>query len=481
MAERSEHFSFPLRANFPFKSVDGRQPRTTLSGDAISHANISPYVGQRSITGGIEEDPTTPLPPVDRGIKAWSFIVGAFILETLVWGLGFSYGVFQEYHISHKTFNKVSEAAIGAVGTTTLAIGYFECLIVILAAQHWPDKIRLVMWSSLVLCVGSLVLASFSTKIWHLQLLQGICFGIGCGGLYAPVLIYLSEWFSARRGFAGSIIFGGSGIGGAVFPVTINLLLERFGFRWTLRIFALGILILGVAALKVTRARLPVLRTNRASVSFVTRVRRQHWSFLLSPLFLSVSSTVFIQALAYFPVSLYMSVYTASLGLPPSSGTSVLAVFNLASVTGQILFGHLCDIVPYPFVMIGSGAGAALSAYLLWGFAHSLPQVFAFVVIFGSLSGGFSSMFPAASVQIAGSEGSVSNVIGVLSAVKGVAAIVGPLVAAALHRPQDKENKSSYGGYGFSQVTVFVGSMMVTTAAGGITTRIIGARSGAFS
>ncbi|QRV75714.1 major facilitator superfamily transporter [Ceratobasidium sp. AG-Ba] len=418
----AEHFLFPLRTIFSFESVNGPQPRSTFSGNGISHANISAYGGQRNITGGIDEDPTTPLPPVDRGIKAWSFIVGAFILETLVWGLGFSYGVFQEYHISNNTFNKVSEAAIGAVGTTTLAIGYFECLIVILAAQHWPDK------------------------IWHLQLLQGICFGIGCGGLYAPVLIYLSEWFS---------------IGGAVFPVTINLLLERFGFRWTLRIFALGILILGVAALKVTRARLPV-----------------HWSFLLSPLFLSVSSTVFIQALAYFPVSLYMSVYTASLGLPPSSGTLVLAVFNLASVTGQILFGHLCDIVPYPYVMIGSGAGAALSAYLLWGFAHSLPQVFAFVVIFGSLSGGFSSMFPAASVQIAGSEGSVSNVIGVLSAVKGIAAIVGPLVAAALHRPQDKENKSSYGGYGFSQVTVFVGSMMVATAAGGITTRIVGARSG---
>ncbi|KAG8738077.1 hypothetical protein FRC12_016919 [Ceratobasidium sp. 428] len=227
-----------------------------------------------------------------------------------------------------------------------------------------------------------------------------------------------------------------------------------------------------------TRPRLPVIRASRANgVGFISRIRRQRWSFLRSPLFLSVSSTVFIQALAYFPVSLYMSVYTASLGLPPSNGTLVLAVFNLSSVIGQIVFGHLCDIAPYSYVMIGSGVGAALSAYLLWGFAHSLQLIFAFVVIFGSLSGGFASIFPAASVQIAGSEDTVSNVMGCLSAIKGIAAVVGPLVAAALHRPHESSVKSAYSGYGFTQVTLFVGSMMVATAVGGLASRLTAARS----
>jgi hypothetical protein len=54
-------------------------------------------------------------------------------------------------------------------------------------------------------------------------------------------------------------------------------------------------------------------------------------------------------------------------------------------IAGQIGFGHVCDIAPYSYVMIASGAGAALSAYLLWGFAHSLGLIFAFVVVFGSL------------------------------------------------------------------------------------------------
>ncbi|KAG9079273.1 hypothetical protein FRC06_007856, partial [Ceratobasidium sp. 370] len=312
MATETEHISIPLHTIVSPDSHQRPKPRSASPIRPDPSARLGGGNEGHHISS--EELTAAALPPVDRGFKAWSFIASAFVIETLVWGLGFTYGVFQEYYISNRTFGNASEAAIGAVGTTTLAIGYFECLVIILAAQHWPDK----------------------------------------------------------------------------------------------------------------------------------------------------SSTVFIQALAYFPVSLYMSVYTASLGLPPSDGTSVLAVFNLASVTGtglllrwQIAFGHLCDIAPYSYVMIGSGVGAALSAYLLWGFAHSLQLIFAFVVIFGSLSGGFASVFPAASVQIAGSEDSVSNVIGCLSAIKGVAAIVGPLVAAALHRPQESTLKSAYSGYGFTQVTLF--------------------------
>lgn len=41
-----------------------------------------------------------------------------------------------------------------------------------------------------------------------------------------------------------------------------------------------------------------------------------------------------LQGLGYFPVSLYMPTYTSTLGLPPLSGSLVLATFNLVSVLG---------------------------------------------------------------------------------------------------------------------------------------------------
>ncbi|KAG8689255.1 hypothetical protein FRC11_003530 [Ceratobasidium sp. 423] len=438
--------------DIPLQTLSRRGEHSTgTSTVAVSRVNSKDDggAGQREPSPSSEREGLS-LPPVDKGFAAWSFVVAAFVLETLVWGFGFTYGVFQEYFLHNRTFGDASEAAIGAVGTVALAIEYFEVLIVILIAQQWPHRVS------------------------HLILLQGILFGIGGGGLYAPVIIYLSEWFVARRGLAGAIIFGGSGAGGACFPIAVNFLLSNLGFRWTFRIWAAFMLVFGALALAFTRPRLPVVRPqNQDGLNLWAQVKRQHWGFLKSPLFVCMTATIFIQALAYFPVSLYMTVYTVSLGLSPLNGTLVLSAFNLSSIIGQIIFGHVCDIAPYQYVVIVSGAGAALSAYLLWGFAHSLGLIFAFVIVFGSLSGGLGSVWPAASVDIAGSEQSVvSNVFGLLAMTKGIAAVIGPLIAAELYHPEQSTMRSTYSGYGFKDVTLFVGSMMVATAAGGIATRL---------
>ncbi|CCO33757.1 hypothetical protein BN14_07843 [Rhizoctonia solani AG-1 IB] len=315
---------------------------------------------------------TSELPPVDVGFGAWSFVASAFLLDTIIWGFGFTYGVFQEYFIREKSFGDASEAALGAVGTVALGLQYCSALFVILLAQQWRRRIPIMMW----ICLG----------IWQLILIQGVFFGVGGGGLFAPVIVYLPEWFS-----------------------------------------------------------------------FITS---------------------FVQALAYFPVSLYMSVYTTSLGLPPANGTIVVAVFNLAALIGQVLFGHFCDIAPYPYVIMISGAGASLSAYLLWGFAHNLGVIFAFVIVFGLMSGGFTSIWPAASADIVGPEhqATVPNVFGILGIGKGVAAIIGPVVAAALHHPHESAIRTAYSGYGFRDVTLFVGSMMFATAAGGVSSKLLSRR-----
>ncbi|KAG9105152.1 hypothetical protein FRC07_009562, partial [Ceratobasidium sp. 392] len=413
-----------------------------------------------SLAYGLSENVTTTerqlpeLAPMDRGFAAWSFVASAFVLETLVWGFGYTYGVFQEYFIRQKTFKGASEAAIGSIGTIAIAMYSFTGMIFIVAAQQWRHKIPMMMWTCLGVCCLSLLCASFATQAWHLILLQGVCFGIGGGGLYAPVFVYLPEWFSVRKSLACAIIFGGAGAGGMIYPIMINYLLETLGFRWTLRIWTGFVLVLSTVALLFMKP---------------PRIKQQHWSFLYSPLFLSISITSFIQSLAYFPVSLYMPVYTSSLGLPPLNGTIVLAVFNLSSVISQMLLGHLCDIAPYPYVIIASGVGASLSAYLLWGFAHNLGLIFAFVIVFGSLSGGFTSIWPTACSDIVGPDHQaiMSNVLGMLSVVKGIAAVIGPVVAASLHNPHDSAVRTVYSGYGFKDVTLFVGSMMAATAAGG--------------
>ena len=59
-------------------------------------------------------------------------------------------------------------------------------------------------------------------QVWQLIILQGVGVGIGGGLLYYPVIKLLPEWFSARRGFAGGIIFAGTGVGGRTIYVSVR-------------------------------------------------------------------------------------------------------------------------------------------------------------------------------------------------------------------------------------------------------------------
>ncbi|QRW25561.1 major facilitator superfamily transporter [Rhizoctonia solani] len=276
-------------------------------------------------------------------------------------------------------------------------------------------QIPLIMWSCLGICCASLVGASFATQVWQIILYKECVFGIGGGGLYAPVI--LPEWFSVRKGLAGAIIFGGAGIGGIFYPLALNYMLKGLGFRWTLP----------------ARASSSSLWTEPHLYYFCEAATGR---FLAARYFYALPSFLYSGS-GLLPSLTYMSVYTTSLGLPTIDGTIVVVVFSAASVIGQ--------------VVLASGIGSCLSTYLLWGYAHSLGLIFGFVIMFGILAGGFTSTWPAACADIAGPENPevIPNVYGFLGIAKGVAAVIGPVVAATLHRTNGPVVRKRTVGTGF--------------------------------
>ena len=77
--------------------------------------------------------------------------------------------------------------------------------------------------------------------------------------------------------------------------------------------------------------------------------------------------------------------------VPLSSPRSILFLFLVSQqpqtylTAGQIVVGYMCDKIPYVHVMLFSTLFSAIAAFTLLGFASSLPLIFVFVVIFGSL------------------------------------------------------------------------------------------------
>lgn len=94
--------------------------------------------------------------------------------------------------------------------------------------------------------------------------------------------------------------------------------------------------------------------------------------------------TYWLQAMSFYPVSLYIAVFTATIASPLNAATA-LSLFNSAGVVGLFLIGYFTDRVPYTRIMFISAVGCCLSAFLMWGFADTLVTIFLFAVVFGGL------------------------------------------------------------------------------------------------
>lgn len=149
----------------------------------LTHVGSSPSPAETAEEHHRNE--AAPLAPVDGGIKAWTFVFSSFVLECLVWGFAFSYGfyvnqllvpsdavpspasfgIFQEWYLTHPPFDTASETSINAIGTITIAIQYMEGLIVIAISQRRPQLLPKLMWFALAGCSGSMFLSSFSTSV----------------------------------------------------------------------------------------------------------------------------------------------------------------------------------------------------------------------------------------------------------------------------------------------------------------------------
>ena len=82
---------------------------------------------------------------------------------------------------------------------------YLGAPFTFVALQKWPKYRRYYAAVGLGMIAVALVISSFSTRVWHLILTQGVLYAIGGTFLYMPTVVFLDEWFVARKGFGAYI------------------------------------------------------------------------------------------------------------------------------------------------------------------------------------------------------------------------------------------------------------------------------------
>lgn len=339
------------------------------------------------------------------------------------------------------------------MGTLATSIYFISAPVVtplVKRYQRWQT--HLIAVGSL-LCVVSLVAASFATSVAGLIVTQGVMYGVGFTLLYFPILRMLNEWFVARRGVAYGVMFAGGGFSGVGFPFLLEVLLSKYGHRTTLRAVAVGIALSTLPLLPLLRGRLPV--------SHGGALRALDVSFFKQPLFYFFAFSNLFQGLGYYIPGIYLPTYAASLGLSGTMGALILSLFNLATTFGQIAMGFLSDRVSNALGLVFmSSFVSAVATFLLWGFASSLPTLLAFSIIYGWFAGGFVILWPKFGGILSEDPGAVFSM---MAFGKGVGNILtGPISAPLMSGPV----MSGYGLNRFEPLILYLGSMMLVSSLG---------------
>lgn len=271
-----------------------------------SHTHTSSELDTPSTTHQNDEESeaqhdTFSLPRADGGKDAWLFLASAFILEALVWGFPFSFGVFETYYSSHAPFS-ADASGIAAIGTTATGMMYFLAPVVYTVLRMYPTWRRASTFLGFAVMLAALVAASFAESVGMLVGTQGVMYAVGGALHYFPTLAYLDEWFVQRKGLAFGVICAGGGAAGVAIPFTMDWVLDKYGFRTALRVWAVVVVVLTVPVLRFNKGRLPV----RSQTSSAPR-QKIEWRFVKTWAFWILQLASVVQGLGYFLPSIYIS------------------------------------------------------------------------------------------------------------------------------------------------------------------------------
>jgi MFS family permease len=123
------------------------------------------------------------------------------------------------------------------------------------------DKLgpRPIIGPSAFALVLAMMLTSLCTKFWHFILCQGVFGGIATGFLYSPAAAVVGQYFHKKRPLAMGIITSGSALGGILYPIILDQMLNHRGisFGWTQRTIGFLGLFMGTLATVCIKPRMP--------------------------------------------------------------------------------------------------------------------------------------------------------------------------------------------------------------------------------
>jgi MFS family permease len=245
---------------------------------------------------------------------------------------------------------------------------------------------------------GGLALSSVGT-IWALYIGHGLMIGLlGNGGVYPPLLVYVSRWFTRRRGAAIALISSGQYVAGVAWPALFERGISHFGWQMAMLAYAGVVLVLILPLtllLKPAPAApgdAPASRHVPLAAAQANRIGGLHPNVVQA----LICVAGFCCCIPMSVPSAHLVAFCGDIGIAPTHGAAMLSVMLGCAFLARQLWGALADrIGGLRTVMVGSACQAvAIACFLL---TQDEAGLFAISAAFGF---GFSGIIPSYAVTI---------------------------------------------------------------------------------
>jgi MFS family permease len=166
--------------------------------------------------------------------RGWIVVGVTFVTLGLVYGVWYSYSVFLVVFL--REFGWSRSLVAGAFSVFVVFHGCMSPISGWVGGRMGPR--RLILAGGCALGCG-LLLTAQTTEWWHLYLAFGMvtAIGVGASGWVASVVL-VQGWFPDRVGTALGAVSAGIGVGIFGLVPFAHLLIDRVGWRWAYRVFA---------------------------------------------------------------------------------------------------------------------------------------------------------------------------------------------------------------------------------------------------
>ncbi|KAK2741087.1 hypothetical protein FQN55_008491 [Onygenales sp. PD_40] len=436
--------------------------------------------------------------PPNGGLRAWSVVLGSFLLQMSSFGYVNACGTFQFYYRTVMLREKTT-SQLAWITTLQIAI-FFACGPAVGKLVDVYGS-RPVIAPFAALAVFSLGMLSMCTEYYQVLLAQGVAFGIAVSGTCLPAIVTVSQWFSTKRGLAVGLASCGSSVGGVFYPIMVSRLIKSLGFsesiKWSM--FVVGSTMLAGVLLcttpfppqhklkkmhahaeeensqptpckgpediekgdmdsletppdsPVSETSTPQMNVEERKKGLSVLLRREAlgWiTFVLGTFFFMWS---FLAPFNYLPLMSLAS------GVSLDLVQYTLAVTNAGSIFGRVGLGAMSDKLGPFNVMCAVTMFTATSVLGFWlpiSYTPTTVGLFIFGAVYGMASGGFISLIAPCVVSLAKSQ--LDNLgirFGLVCIALSLGALVGlPAMASVKDQQVDPRN--------FEELIIFTGVVL---------------------